>query len=211
MTKKRILLLIALPVIFFAGIAIYVTAPWTLMYLYGTFVLPEPEQPHIAKESFPFTLVYEQNGEEIVLKDTMICSYTGSDWYMIEDKKSRTWGMELASGKDEIVLWEGKNKHEKKQRLIYDVEPAYLMGDVEEEEEYQQAEEEEYRQAEEDDFLYPGMTKAWYLNSCLLLKTFNANGECIEEEIVRRKKLLSKYGIKIVRFECREPVKNTFG
>lgn len=201
--KKKLLLLLALPVIFFAGIAIYVAAPWTLMYLYGTFVLPEPEQPQIEKESFPFTLVYERNGEEIVLKDTMICSYAGSEWYMIEDKKSRTWGMELASGKDAVVLWEGENKHGKKQRLIYDVEPAYLMGDVEEERGYQQA--------EEEDFLYPGMTEAWCRNSCLLLKTFNADGECTEEKIIRKKKLLSKFGITIVRFECREPVKNTFG
>lgn len=200
--KKKLLLLLALPVIFFAGIAIYVAAPWTLMYLYGTFVLPEPEQPQIEKESFPFTFVYERNGEEIVLKDTMICSYAGSEWYGSENKKSRTWGMELASGKDAVVLWEGENKHGKKQRLIYDVEPAYLMGDVEEEEEYQQA--------EEEDFLYPGMTEAWYRNSCLLLQTFDADGECTEEKIIRKKKLLSKYGITIVRFECREPVKNTF-
>lgn len=181
--------------------AFYLMLPWVAIYLYGSFKTEEPEKPQITQESFPFTLVYEWNGKEIVIEDTMICKYTGSDWYMKDNKKSRTWGMELKSGGDFIVLWEGENAQKEKQKIIAGVEPEYYMDDVNDDEEYEQV--------NREDNLFPGMTEEEYRNSYLLLQTVDSEGG-IDEEAVGKEELLSKYGIKILSWKCREPIKNNF-
>ncbi len=181
--------------------AFYLMLPWVVIYLYGSFKTEEPEKPQITQESFPFTLVYEWNGKEIVIEDTMICKYTGSDWYMKDNKKSRTWGMELKSGGDFIVLWEGENAQKEKQKIIAGVEPEYYMDDVNDDEEYEQV--------NREDNLFPGMTEEEYRNSYLLLQTVDSEGG-IDEEAVGKEELLSKYGIKILSWKCREPIKNNF-
>lgn len=183
------------------AVAFYLMLPWVAIYLYGAFKTEEPEKPQITQESFPFTLVYELNGKELVIEDTMICKYTGSDWYMNDNKKSRTWDMELESGGDSIVLWEGENVEKEKQKIIIGVEPEYYMDDVNDDE--------EYGQVDQDDNFFPGMTKEEYRNSYLLLQTVDSEGG-IDEEVVRKEELLSQYGIKILSWKCREPIKNNF-
>ena len=183
------------------AVAFCLMLPWVAIYLYGGFKTEEPEKPKITQESFPFTLVYELNGKELVIEDTMICKYTGSDWYMNDNKKSRTWDMELESGGDSIVLWEGENVEKEKQKIIIGVEPEYYMDDVNDDE--------EYGQVDQDDNFFPGMTKEEYRNSYLLLQTVDSEGG-IDEEVVRKEELLSQYGIKILSWKCREPIKNNF-
>lgn len=200
MRKKRILISILVVGILMAAF-FYLMLPWVAMYLYGNFKTEEPEKPQITQESFPFTLVYELNGKEIVIEDTMICKYTGSDWYMNDNTKSRTWDMELKSGGESIVLWEGENAQKEKQKIIIGVEPEYYMDDVNDDEEY------EY--VDQEDNLFPGMTEEEYRNSYLLLQTVDLEGG-IDEEVVGQEELLSKYGIKIVSWKCREPIKNNF-
>lgn len=199
--KKRIVLVSTIIVCIFVSIAVYLILPWAGLYLYGRFKTEEPEKPQITEESFPFTLVYEWNGKEIVIEDTMICKYTGSDWYMKDNRKSRTWGMELKSGDDSIVLWEGENAQKEKQRIIAGVEPEYYMDDVNDDEEYEQV-------GREDNF-FPGMTEEEYRNSYLLLQTIDSDGG-IDEETVGKEELLSQYGIKILSWKCRQPIRNDF-
>lgn len=199
--RKKIILISILVVGILMAAAFYLMLPWVVIYLYGSFKTEEPEKPQITQESFPFTLVYEWNGKEIVIEDTMICKYTGSDWYMKDNKKSRTWGMELKSGGDFIVLWEGENAQKEKQKIIAGVEPEYYMDDVNDDEEYEQV--------NREDNLFPGMTEEEYRNSYLLLQTVDSEGG-IDEEAVGKEELLSKYGIKILSWKCREPIKNNF-
>lgn len=181
----------------------YLTLPWIFLYWCGT-QIEEPEKPQITQESFPFTLVYECNGKEIVIEDTMICKYTGSDWYMTDTKKHRTWGMELKSGGDSIVLWEGENDQKEKQKVIVGVSPEYYMDDVNDDEEDEYV---EYVEREND--LFPGMTEEEYRYSYLDLETEDSEGG-IEEEALGKEELLSEYGIKILSWKCREPIKNSF-
>lgn len=198
---KKVILISILAVGVLMSAVFCLTLPWEGLYFFGSVKTEEPEKPQITEESFPFTLVYEMNGKEIVIEDTMICKYTGSDWYMNDNKKIRTWGMELKSGKDSIVLWEGENAQKEKQRIIIGVEPEYYMDDVNDGEEYEKM--------DQGDILFPGMTVEEYRNSYLLLQTVGSEGE-IEEEGVRKEELLPKYGIKIVSWKCREPIKNNF-
>lgn len=198
--KKIILVSILMVEILMMTVVVCLILPWVAIYLYGRFMIEEPEKPQITQESFPFTLVYELNGKEIVIEDTMICKYTGSDWYMQDDVKSRTWSMELKTGGDSIVLWEGENAQKEKQKIIAGVEPEYYMDDVNDEEEYEKV--------DQEDILFPGMAEEEYRNSYLLLQTIDSEGG-IEEEAVG-KESLPLYGIKILSWECREPIKNNF-
>lgn len=199
--KKKIILISVLVAGILMAAVFYLTLPWVAIYLYGKFKTEEPEKPQITQESFPFTLVYEWNGKEIVIEDTMICKYTGSDWYMKDNKQSRTWSMELKSGGDSIVLWEGENDQKEKQKIIAGVEPEYYMDDVNDDE--------EYGQPDREDDLFPGMTDGEYRNSYLLLQTVDSEGG-VDEEALGKEELLSKYGIKIVSWKCRQPIKNNF-
>lgn len=199
--RKKIILISILVVGIVIAAVFFLMLPWIAIYLYGALETEEPEKPQITQESFPFTLVYELNGKEIVIEDTMICKYTGSDWYMNDNKKTRTWGMELKSGGDSIVLWEGENAQKEKQKIIIGVEPEYYMDDVNEDEKYEHV--------DQEDNLFPGMTEEEYRNSYLLLQTVDSEGE-IDEEVVGKEELLPKYGIKILSWKCREPIKNNF-
>lgn len=176
-------------------------SPWTLMYLYGKFGVADPKKPLITEEIFPFTLVYELNGRRIIIEDKMICKYIGSEWHGQEDGKSRTWAMELESGGDSIVLWEGKNSQGERQRIIGGVEPEYYMDDVNDDYKYELP--------DKEDFLYPGMTEEEYRYSYLILETTDSDGG-IDEDAIVTKRALSKYGINILSWKCRSPIKNRF-
>jgi len=61
---------------------------------------PNPPKPEITYGEFPFTLVYEINGEEKVVEDTLICEYDGVEWagdFVIWYYK---WKCSLKSGND---------------------------------------------------------------------------------------------------------------
>ncbi len=203
MNKKLILTIIVTTIIAVSAVfyAVVYISPWSIMYLYGQFCVPEPAEPSITEESFPFTLVYELNGKKKVIEDTMICKYTGSEWYGTSDEKSRTWGMKLKSGKDAVVLWEGKNKRGEQQRIVWGVDPAYFMGDGDDVKKYELPDK-EY-------FFYPGMTEEEYYNSYIELETTESDG-LIDEESLGKRKLLEKYGIKILNWECALPIENSF-
>lgn len=89
-TKKTISIAISLII---AGL----TLPWVLMFI-GTLFLSFPATPVNKYGEFPFRVIYEINGEQIVIDDVLICKYagrgmdTGSGNYLV-------WNEDLASGK----------------------------------------------------------------------------------------------------------------
>ena len=69
----------------------------------GFEALPDPPQPQITYGEFPFTLVYELNGEVIVLEDTKICEYDGVG--VGSNGKYRKWIGRLAdSGNGDVFI-----------------------------------------------------------------------------------------------------------
>ena len=85
----------------------------------------DPPLPEIRYGEFPFRLVYEINGEQIVIEDTIICEFDGigrgggSKW--------RRWTSRLASGDEEIILLRINSG-----KFIYYLpgSPEYYMGDL---------------------------------------------------------------------------------
>ena len=87
--------------------------------------LPEPPKPEITYGEFPFRLVYEINGEQKVVEDTLICEYDGIE-IDAGRLKHREWKEYLKSGKERIVLL----KVDEKTEIYYN--PGYgkyYMGD----------------------------------------------------------------------------------
>ncbi|MCL2149888.1 MAG: hypothetical protein FWH51_03015 [Dehalococcoidia bacterium] len=60
---------------------------------------PNPPRPEITYGEFPFKLVYELNGEEITIEDTIICEFDGFGFSWGGGDKWLKWKSHLASGK----------------------------------------------------------------------------------------------------------------
>lgn len=87
--KKKILtMIISLIVI---G-ALVVVSP--LLYFFGEIfiemVFDKPSKPTITHGEFLFELVYEYNGKEITIRDTIICDYNGSS-FALDGGNHRDW------------------------------------------------------------------------------------------------------------------------
>jgi len=91
----------------------------------GMLFTPNPPLPEIRYGEFPFKLVYETNGEEKIIEDTIICKYDGIG--SGSNGKWRKWKSQLASGNKEVILLKIANK-----QYIYFLVggPDYYMGDM---------------------------------------------------------------------------------
>ena len=144
---------------------------------------PAPPRPEITYGEFPFRLVYELNGEEIVVEDTVVCKFDGFGLSWGGDGKWRKWKSYLASNGEQDVLLLVVNKEMK---IFYSVGGAdYYMGDKK-----------EYVYA--PDYTYHQFPNAYYSNR---------NGL---SGLILADKLLDKYGIKLISFEPSDPIQNTF-
>lgn len=154
--------------------------PWGSIFI-GTMLLEEPAKPEIVREEFSFLLIYKINGEKKVIEDTLICEFDGIG--VDEGRgKYRKWKSKLASGNTNIILWEKKGNV--KQQIFYNYEPpGYYMGDP----------------------YYKDGNKSNY--SDVVLKKESSD---IDEEFISEKKLLQKYNIEIISWDCEEPIKNVF-
>ena len=54
----------------------YFSFPWIAIDLHMR-LSPDPPMPEITYGEFPFRLVYELNGEQIVIEDIIICEFDG--------------------------------------------------------------------------------------------------------------------------------------
>lgn len=106
----------------------FFVASWCFFVLFFWSESPPPP-PQIEYAEFPIELVYEIDGTEYEIKDTVICEY--DDWEIAgQSTKKRVWKKRLESGKDEFVIYDnGKTK-------IYCeyLSAATYMGDYESEE-----------------------------------------------------------------------------
>ena len=64
------------------------------------------QQPKIRYGEFPFILVYQLNGVEITLCDTLICEYNGIEWVGDFAESFVKWSSRLKSGKKRLTLLE---------------------------------------------------------------------------------------------------------
>lgn len=170
-----------LAVCIIAVVVMVCVVPWGSIFV-GTMLLEEPERPKIERAEFSFTLNYKINGESKVIEDTLICEFDGIG--ADEGRgKYRKWKSRLASGNTNIILWEKKGKVT--QEIYYNyAPPGYYMGDP----------------------YFKDGNKSNY--SDVVLKTESSD---ITEEFISEKKLLQKYKIEIVSWECEEPIQNVFG
>ena len=132
MKRKYIMLLLVLLV----GIVMVLALPWILLYI-GIALSPNLAKPEITYGEFPFRLVYEINGERIVIEDSLICEFKGFGANE-GTGKYRQWSKRLESGGQELILLEvdepiGKMKSWNVTYQIIYYNPGsswYYMGDI---------------------------------------------------------------------------------
>ncbi len=138
-------------------------------------------KPQVTHGEFSFTLNYEINGEEKVLEDTIICDYDGID---IDEGRGifRKWKAALGKGGSQIVLWKDEDDNGVKQEIYYNyAPPGYYMGDPE----------------------YSERNK-YNASDVVLKKTYP---DSTEELFVDEEELLDEYHIKIISWDCEQPIK----
>jgi len=165
--------------------------PWLLLYV-GINSLPNPPQPSITYGEFPFKLVYEIDGKQRVIEDTLICEYDGLGKNEGIGKYIK-WKKSYASGNSQVLLLNANNvkgimygKEEVvNQEVYYDPGPSeYYMGD------------DEYKGYE------PSFPDASFLEKY-------SQGRSVSG-VIHANELLEKFHIKLISWESSPPIKNTF-
>jgi len=156
----------------------------TIVFFESLYV-PNPPKPKIKYGEFPFTFIYEINGEEKIIEDALICEYEGVMVYGGIPNKKRVWKRSFKSGRKRLTLIQIDETNE-----IY-YEPAssamVQMGDGKSNDSAEYYSKNAYRYDAKEDPYYrrPG---------------YDVN----EEE------LLNKYGIKIISWYIAPPITNSF-
>ena len=100
MSKTKIIFLTILIVVGeFVGMSVLgvlvAGLPWTIIYI-GGYLSPDPPQPQVEYAEFPFELVYEIEGEERTVKDTLVIEHKGVKWNEAQGKHNK-WNRYLKS------------------------------------------------------------------------------------------------------------------
>jgi len=173
-------------IVFFGSIA-YSIFPWAAMFA-GISLMPNPPRPSITHGEFPFHLVYEINGKQVTVDDTVVCDYDGIG--MNEGiGKYRKWKEHLANGNNNaasttvggsVVYYGVLLLKINDTTVYYDVgTPDYYMGDIHSDVDYS-----------------PGVVRE--------------DGSFYSGGSVDDKELWDKYKIKIINWTHAPPIKNTF-
>ncbi|MCL2086050.1 MAG: hypothetical protein FWH05_00450 [Oscillospiraceae bacterium] len=120
--------------VFVIGYLFAISGAYTVVYLFK----PNPPSPEIKYGEFPLHIVYELNGEIIVLRDVMICEFDGFEYYGTPGNKRRVWKTRLRSGNERLTLLK---IDEDTELYCWYGSPNYYMGDLrygETPEEYEQ-------------------------------------------------------------------------
>ena len=134
--KSLIKKIIKIIIILIVGFIIICALPFiyfVLVVLYSMFI-DVPSKPKVKHGEFPFELVYEYKGEQIIIKDTIICDYDGYSW-SLEGGNSRDWICDFQNDDEYGQYYVDK---ENKPSLYIEVPeaPDYYMGDKEFDKEY---------------------------------------------------------------------------
>lgn len=100
MKNKTIFTILRCVIIIIAMYFFLILSPWILLWL-GLTLMPKPPKPTICYGEFPFTLVYELNGEEKVIEDVAVCEFDGYD-ELTEAGQNREWRTYLKSEEDNL-------------------------------------------------------------------------------------------------------------
>ena len=134
--KSPIKKIIKIVLIIVVGIIIIIALPFIyliLEILYSMFI----DVPSVPKEKhgeFPFELVYEYKGEQITIKDTIVCDYEGRTW-SLDGGSRRDWNCEFSKDEEYGQYYIDK---ENLPDLYIEVPeaPDYYMGDKKFDKEY---------------------------------------------------------------------------
>ena len=134
--KSPIKKIIKIVLIIVVGIIILIALPFIyliLEILYSMFI-DVPSKPKVKHGEFPFELVYEYKGEQITIKDTIICDYDGYSW-SLEGGNSRDWICDFQND-DEYGQYYVDKENEPSLYIEVPEAPDYYMGDKEFDKEY---------------------------------------------------------------------------
>ena len=125
---KRIIKIAVLLVVGFIVISLLPFLYFIVTVLYSMFI-DVPAKPKVKHGEFPFELIYEYKGEQITIKDTIVCDYDGYSW-SLEGGNSRDWTCDLKNDNEYGQYYIDK---ENEPDLYIEVPeaPDYYMGDKE--------------------------------------------------------------------------------
>ena len=130
---KKIIKIIIILIVGFIVICALPFIYFVLVILYSMFI-DIPSKPEVKHGEFPFELVYEYKGEQITIKDTIICDYDGYSW-SLEGGNSRDWICDFQND-DEYGQYYVDKENEPSLYIEVPEAPDYYMGDKEFDKEY---------------------------------------------------------------------------
>ena len=168
-------------------ISFLVSLPW-LPIIADSVTDPNPPEPQIQYAEFPFTLVYEIDGEVITVQDSYVCEFAGFSWNEGRMEKFRTWKKHLKSNPAEeavLLTTDGDAK-------IYCnfINPQYHMGDV-------------------DEFIGNDLSN-YNPRPIVYRYVFPNETGGYSATLIEDEELWEKYKIRIIRFEISDPIENSF-
>jgi len=159
---------------------------------------PDPAEPEITEAEFPFTIVYELNGEQIIYEDAIVCKYEGI-FCDTGSGKHRRWDKEYKNGTPILA------EYDNGECVIYSfpVMASKMMGD----EEFHSA---PYTEEESKPLYYKyfGTDMMPYYNEDT--GTFESREKEIWLSVDITDEELLELGIVIISAEIAPPIENTF-
>ena len=130
---KKVIKILAILVVVGIVICLLPFLCFAVVILYSMFI-DVPAKPKVKHGEFPFELVYEYKGEQITIKDTIVCDYDGYSW-SLEGGNSRDWTCEFEKDSEYGQYYIDK---ENEPDLYIEIPEAadYYMGDKEFDKEY---------------------------------------------------------------------------
>ena len=183
--------------IFVVAFSIFVL-PWLLIA-----VIPIGDNteyvPEITYGEFPFKLVYEIEGKEFTIEDTLICKYNGYGKNEGTGKYIR-WKTEFASGNKRIVLFEMSGLELSiSKRLDYNAEKAS-----------QYTTHVHYDVGAPEYYMGSATNKIEQLGSFPNARLFIEKKGKGSDLHITAQNLLDKYNIELISWDHAEPIENTF-
>ena len=150
-------------------------------FFIATITSPSPPKPIITRGEFNIKLVYEINGREFTIEDTIIIEFAGINHFSVNGKH-RQWRHHLASNRQTknillLQLYDGS-------RIYYHVgSPNYYIGDLDVEIEQ----------------------GAWYPFNAVFIARGNN-----QSSVGGPEGLLNEFGIRLISWEYDLPIENSF-
>lgn len=204
---KKILITIGIVLAVVAAVFFYMFIyPWVALWL-GLTLMPKPPKPTICYGEFPFTLIYELNGEEKTIQDVAVCEFDGY-YERTEGGDSRKWSTYLKSEMDDSSSVEkGEHVTDVEQILLLDLKNANVVDAV---------------GNKILEFYFYGGNGHYYMGDELgrrarppqnfkrvYYRYQNENGE-IRHGGVNADEALEKYHIRLISWESAPPIENSF-